>query len=231
VWVALDEASAKEPPEVTVERRPKALAVMTLVAVIATGLALFNLFRLTRSSAPRSRPVTITEISLPSDTELALFRASAVAISPDSRHVAYVAQRGETSELYLRALDEMEAKLVDKGEGAVMPFFSPGGEWLGFLSGGELMKRELMKVSVSGGAAVPIAVAGTNGRGASWAPDGNIVFAGSAAGLLRVSANGGEVEVVRSHDRERREKHSRFPQVLPGGRAVLFTLATADTES
>ena len=227
-WVALDEASAEEPPERIVGRRPKTLAVMTLVVVMATGLALFSLFRLTRSSAPPSRPMTITEISLPPGTELRRGGSSAVAISPDGRHVAYVAKRGETRELYLRALDQMEARTVDKGEEAGMPFFSPDGEWLGFYSGAE---RQLMKVSVSGGAAVTITEM-RGPRGASWGPDGNIVVNPfQRGGLSRVSANGGEVEVLTSPDRERLEKGHRFPELLPGGEAVLFMIAPANIES
>ena len=210
-WVALDEASAEEPTEVAVERRPKTLAVMTLVAVMASGLALVNLFRLTRSSAPPSRPVTITEISLPPGTELRRGGSSAVAISPDGQHVAYCVKRGETRELYLRALDQMEAKTVDKGEVAGMPFFSPDGEWLGFWSNPE---RKLMKVSVSGGAAVTITeMPGSGGpRGASWGPDGNIVVNPfNNVGLSRVSANGGELEVLTSPTVSASRKDTAFP--------------------
>ena len=227
-WVALENASTEEPTGVTVERRPKTAAVMTLVAVIATGLALFSLYLLTRSSTPPPRPVTITEISLPPGTELAGTRSSSVAISPDGRLVAYVAWRGETTELYLRALDQIDARLVDKGRGARMPFFSPNGEWLGFHS---LPEEKLMKVSVSGGAAVTIAGMG-EARGASWGSDESIVVNSRLlGGLSRVSANGGELEVLNSPDRERFEKSFRFPELLPGGEAVLFTMAPADVES
>jgi len=69
-------------------------------------------------------------------------------------------------------------------------------------------------------------------RGANWGPEGSIVFNPSNNhGLSRVSANGGEVEVLTSPDRERLEKSYRFPELLPGGEAVLFTLMRADLET
>lgn len=203
---------------------------MTLVAAIATGLALLGLYLLTRSSATPPRPVTITEISPPPGTELA---RGDVAISPDGRLVAYRAQRGETTELYLRALDQVDAQPVDKGRGAIMPFFSPDGKWLGFYSLPEgLFNGKLMKVSVSGGAAVEIGEMDERPRGASWGPDETIVLnAGFGRGLSRVSAQGGEAALLASPDPERFEKEYRFPEILPGGEAVLFTVRPSDMES
>ncbi|GEM_PF-4775568 len=53
-----------------------------------------------------------------------------------------------------------------------MPFFSPDSRWLGFPA-----DRKLMKVSISGGAPIPLAEGkGLNIRGASWGADGYIVF-------------------------------------------------------
>ena len=63
-------------------------------------------------------------------------------------------------------------------------------------------------------------------RGASWGPDDTIVFATSdpAKGLLRVSAGGGEAEVLTTPDAQKGELDHYWPEVLPGGRAVLFTI-------
>ena len=107
-----------------------------------------------------------------------------------------------------------------------MPFFSPDGQWLGFLEEGQLKK-----VAVSGGAPVTIATVGA-ARGASWGSDGTIVFAQeSTFGLSRVSAEGGALEILTLPSRERREKAHRLPEILPGGSAVVFTLASADIVS
>ena len=91
-------------------------------------------------------------------------------------------------------------------------FFSPDSQWVGFFADGELRK-----VPVAGGAAQTVAPVG--GIGGSWGPDETIIFAGF--GLFRVSANGGEPEVLTPL--EEGEVAHASPQLLPGGQAVLFT--------
>ena len=68
-------------------------------------------------------------------------------------------------------MDSLEAKPIPGTEGAVNPFFSPDGQWLGFFAGGKLKK-----VSVSGGAALTLGDAAIP-RGASWGSQGMIAFA------------------------------------------------------
>src|SRR6202035_4863074 len=101
----------------------------------------------------------------------------ALAISPDGGHLAYVATQGGTQQLYLRAMDNLEARPVQGTEGASEPFFSPDGDWLGFFADGKLKK-----VSMSGGAAVTVGDGGVSPRGASWGSQGMIAFAPTNAG-------------------------------------------------
>ena len=113
------------------------------------ALAVWNL---KPAPAPAPQPVTRTVITLPPGQQLAgLDNGPAVALSPDGTHLAYVARQGGTQQLYLRAMDSLEAKPIPGTEGAVNPFFSPDGQWLGFFAGGKLKK-----VSVSGGAALTL---------------------------------------------------------------------------
>jgi serine/threonine-protein kinase len=98
------------------------------------------------------------------------------------------------------------------------PFFSPDGQWLGFVTAGEMRK-----VPVTGGTPLTICKV-TRSRGATWTPDGTIVFAPNpSSGLFRVSANGGEPQPLTTLDRGKKEATHRWPQALPGGKAVLFT--------
>jgi serine/threonine-protein kinase len=62
-----------------------------------------------------------------------------------------------------------------------------------------------------------------NGRGGAWAEDGTIVLSPSPArtSLFRVSSDGGKPEPVTSLVEG--EATHRWPQVLPGGVAVLYT--------
>ena len=208
------------------ERRASRLTTIAVVAIIAAmiaiGVALWSLM-----GSGDAAPKTVTRFAIPiaPDAELALGTRPAVAISPDGRHVAYVARWTESTKLYLRALNRMEAKPLAGTEGARMPFFSPDGQWLGFHAAGKLMR-----ISLTGGAPLTMAEV-VDPRGASWGPDGTIVFSSTAVGgLSRASVEGGMPEVLTTPDRGRREKTHRFPEVLPGGKAVLFTLGTGDIE-
>ncbi|MCH8855527.1 MAG: PD40 domain-containing protein, partial [Proteobacteria bacterium] len=106
-------------------------------------------------------------------------------------------------------------------EGGFGPFFSPDGKWIGFFR-----ERRLFKVSLRGGA--PVTLAGTvPGRvaGASWGPDGTIVFArGSRAALWAVPADGGSPEQIASPNLENGEYGYLWPEILPDADTVIFSL-------
>jgi len=131
----------------TLGRRALILSLgIFLLGVVVASLATWNL----KPLPPQA--VTRTVINLPPGQQLAgLDSGPSVALSPDGTHLAYVATQGTTQQLYLRAMDNVEAKPMPDTEGAINPFFSPDGQWLGFFAGGKLKK-----VSVSGGAAVTV---------------------------------------------------------------------------
>ena len=139
-----------------------------------------------------------------------------VAFSTDGRRIVYIA--GGTR-LYVRALDQLEPTLL--AETARSLFLSPDDQWVGFVG-----EATLMKVAVTGGPAVRIGGAAGSARGATWGPDETIVFAtgSNSTGLARISAGGGEAEVLTTPDSEKGEVDHLFPEFLPGGRAVLFTI-------
>ena len=138
-----------------------------------------------------------------------------MALSPDGSQLAYVVNRGGTRQLYLRAMGSLEAKAIPGTEGAVNPFFSPDGQWLGFWAGGKIKK-----VSVTGGAALSLADA-VDARGASWGSQGTIVFAPTPASVLvHVPGEGGDPQPLTRMAQG--ECSHRDPEYLPGGKAVLF---------
>jgi serine/threonine protein kinase/Tol biopolymer transport system component len=143
-----------------------------------------------------------------------------LAISPDGSMLAFVAERDRVEQLYLRRLGLLRATSLVTGQ-VSDPFFSPDGQWIGFFS---LADRKLKKIPVAGGSAVAICDIRSNyPRGASWGDDGSIVFNPGAEAwtpLLRVSSAGGKPEPV-SILSEGEVSH-RWPQVLPGARAMLF---------
>ena len=198
---------------------------IALLASIATAVV-FWLF--TPPTAPAQKPVTRSVIRLQTGDELAISRyRPTIAISPDGRHIAYVASRGDSSQLYLKAMDELEGEPIAGTEGAQTPFFSPDSQWLGFWADGNLVK-----VSTRGGPPTTIAAMGAVPRAAGWRPDGRIVLTlGAGSGISQISDDGGEPKVLTTPDREQGEKTHRFSEILPGGKAVLFTLGTGGIDS
>ena len=143
-----------------------------------------------------------------------------LAISANGRQIAYSTSAG----LYVRSLGELDSKLIAGAskESVMYPFFSPDGRWIGYWSPSD---GQLKKVAVGGGA--PIVVCNTSGSfgGASWDSDSSIVFSDlGGGGVMRVSADGGTPEylVRRKPKWEFSGESFVYPQLLPGGKAVLF---------
>jgi serine/threonine-protein kinase len=204
-------------------QRPTAIALMVLAgAALAAGVAW--------NAAPRPGGDSPTvRFSFGIQTNHGLMTGWAirrVAISPDGSTIAYLADSQETSadgirQLYLRGMDESEGTPIPGTEDAADPFFSPDGEWVGFLASGELQR-----VSVNGGAPLSICKAAQM-FGASWAPDDSIIFGGGVgSGLMRVPMAGGPPEPLTSPDPEKGEILHGTPEVLPDGETVLFTIGT-----
>jgi Tol biopolymer transport system component len=141
-----------------------------------------------------------------------------LAISPDGSHIVYVGDN--RSQLFVRVLDALEPVAIYKGS-IRGPFVSPDGQWVGFADG---ESSELRRVAMSGGPAVTIARLDGSARGAVWAPDDTILFATSATTGLQRVAVGGTPEVLTRPDRGQGKADHLWPEMLPGGRAVLFTI-------
>jgi serine/threonine-protein kinase len=197
---------------------------MTFLVGIAVGMAIWSLGR---SEDAKDERVVRTEIAIDVAPGLTLTRQNpSVAISPDGRHIAFVAGPSGPQQLFIRSLDEPDTRLVRNSSGAQMPFFSPDGAWVGFRS-----NLGLVRTAVSGGVVLPLGVAGEI-RGASWGADGWIVYNRRFnSGLSRIRAEGAEPEILTTPDLSIREKTHRLPEVLPGGKAVLFTVGTVDIQS
>ena len=174
-----------------------------------------------QSAAP-SAPVRL-ETAIGADASIVNLSAS-LAVSGDGSTLAFAAQnRQGAQELYVRRLDELRATPLAGTAGARNPFLSPDGQWIGFFADGKVKK-----IAVTGGAAVTLADAADD-RGGAWAEDGSIIFqpATAGSGLLRVSSAGGTTAVLT--DLEAGQFTHRWPQVLPGGNAIMYTAHTSVT--
>jgi serine/threonine-protein kinase len=147
-----------------------------------------------------------------------------LAVAPDGQTIAYRARHDGTARVYLRRLAELTATPVPGTEGATGLFFSPDGQWLGFDSDG-VLKR----VSLAGGPPVVIGPA-PGGVTATWAAGDVLVFATNTGRTLqRMPIGGGAATPLTTLDAARGDTLHLLPQALPGGQAVLFTIAAGAT--
>jgi|HubBroStandDraft_4_1064222.scaffolds.fasta_scaffold02286_2 Tol biopolymer transport system component len=193
---------------------PVAAGVLALI-VIALGIGF-----VLRAPKPQLPMHLSAEIGV--DASLFTGFGSSVILSPDGKRLALVASGTDQKQrIYVRSLDQLQATVLSGTENASDPFFSPDGQWLGFFGDGKLKK-----ISVQGGEAVTLGDA-SNDRGGSWGEDGTIVFApNTRVALSKVSSAGGTSQPLTTFDKQAGEVTQRWPQVLPGGKAVLFTSST-----
>ena len=213
--LAVGEDSFKTAP--AAERSPKqwiAWGVAALSVLIGATLALWSpLFHTTLLDPPSLKRFTI---DLPTPYVHSRFAAGSlrVALSPNGRHLVYVGRHPQGQAIYHREMGRVDVLPLPGTEGADRLFFSPDGQWVGFYADGKMKK-----VSLSGGR--PRIICDVEAYlGASWGPDGNIIF-GSSSGLLRVSAAGGIPKALTTPDSE--VAHI-LPEILPSGKAVLFDI-------
>jgi serine/threonine-protein kinase len=201
-------------------KRPLAsiAAAATIAGAAVAALATWAVMR----PAPRQpEPTTRFTIVPPVSQPLAIRGADRdLAISPDGRLLAYRAgpSGAVPAQLMIRALDQLESRPVPGASDARGPFFSPDSKWIAFFSG-----AELKKVAVNGGPAMTLCHIPGVPRGGTWLADNTIVFATiSGAGLQRVPAGGGDPAALTTLDQK--EAQHLFPDGLPDGRGVLFTI-------
>ncbi len=204
----------------TVERRERLVWVsaLVLVTLLAAGATAWM-----RPRAPAASPrLARFTIMLPSGNRFSS-AARLMALSPDGTAIAYTANQ----RLYLRAIDQLEAVPVHGTEntgtgGGASPFFSPDGQWIGFWQTGQLKK-----ISIAGSAPLVLCPAGPP-LGVSWTADNTILYGQGPAGIWRVSGDGGHPENLVKVDAG---EIASGPQMLPGGRGILFTLTRTDPPS
>jgi serine/threonine-protein kinase len=207
---------------------PFARGLVFATAIAGLALGVVGMWTISSRVAPETAaPARVArfDISLPSDTVLSPTQNAQVAISPDGSRIVYAGVRAGQRQFYMRRVDELGARPIDGTEGGNFAFFAPDGQWLGFGHGG---RRALLKLALSGGAPVQVAPIDA-AQGATWGPDGTIIYAD--INLWKVPASGGTPTVLLRPDTDRGERSYRGPRFLPGGRAVLFTMSTLDVES
>ena len=221
-----DVASATAPGSAaTIALRPprwRRMALLSGTWLVGVAMAASAVWFAVRSTAPPPR-VSRLLITPPSAAALAVDRPG-LTLTPDGTRVVYAG--ANNTALFVRALDQLNATSLTGLGVPYGPFVSPDGEWIGFFDGVTALK----KVALTGGPAVTLGRPDGTGFGASWGPDGTIIFATNVrtTGLQRIADAGGEPTVLTRPNRAGSEDDHLWPEILPGGQAVLFTI-TATT--
>jgi serine/threonine protein kinase/Tol biopolymer transport system component len=190
------------------------LAWVSAVVLLIATLSILRIVYFRKISEPRQ--VTRFEYTLPEDQQFSsILGEPLLAVSPDGRQFAYNTNKG----LFVRSLDKWDAqRIVEANENPSNPFFSPDGQWVGYRS---VVENKLKKVSVKGGGPIALCDVGTF-SGAFWGADDTIICGEyGKATMMRVSANGGNPEVLFKGD----ATYYYHPQLLPDGKSLLFTLS------
>jgi eukaryotic-like serine/threonine-protein kinase len=193
-------------------------SALLMIAGAFVGFAGWRLARSRESSAPAV--LTRFAVQPPAATVIDAFD-----ISPDGTALTYVGRSRTAIRLFLRRLDQFGDSPISGTDGASSPLFSPDGRWVAFFSG-----RRLLKVNVQTTAA-PILLSENIDRwlnGATWLADGTIIFSRPNHGLQRVSAEGGDPLAVTSLSPTPPDVDHHSPTLLPGGKALLFTVHAHD---
>ncbi len=232
--IALDdlkEGRSDESAPATIAERPSRFGrerLAWIVAVVALMAAVGGLTAL-RPSAPVA-PLIQSTILPPDGWDFA--PASPFAVSPDGSMVAFVAVARPENEtvspgsnsVWIRDLDQAEARQLAESNGDAYPFWSPDGRWLGFYGGGKLNKIE-----ARGGPVIALCDA-TDGRGGSWSTTGMIIFQrGWSEALTQIPARGGTPEPLTTLNKEHSHLAHRWPHFLPDGRHFLFYAVSTTT--
>jgi Protein kinase domain/WD40-like Beta Propeller Repeat len=200
----------------TAPARPRltfASALMLLIGVAAAGTAVWMM--------PRPASMPVTRFVMPVTGGVT---GRGLTITPDGTRIIH---RG-ANQLMVRHFDRLESTVLGSFVAPNDVFLSPDGQWVGFVDG--TGTSPIKKVAISGGPTITLTTTDSASQGATWAEDGTIVYATTllATGLQRVSSEGGVSTVLTRPDRNRGEADHLWPQFLPGGQFLLFTI-TATT--
>ena len=200
--------------DATVARRGAPWWALGVTAVMILALSVF----LWRPTRPLDLPMERLSVDLGPDAVEGL--PYTTAISPDGTRIVYqVHSEGGGTALATRLLNQSKATILPGTDNATQPFFSPDGQWIGFVA-----DQKLKRMSVEGGAAVTLCDA-QNMRGATWSTDGNIYATIRLRSLFRVPEAGGTPQPLTTltESSEHGQHSHRWPQILPGQAALLVS--------
>jgi serine/threonine protein kinase len=203
---------------------PRLIKSRELIAWIVAGIAILaalTAFAMKYFPTPVDKRVLKLSILPQQKTDMGMTGATPMAISPEGRRLAFIANSSGKDLVWVRPLDSLSAQALAGTDGVFSPsniFWSPESRSIGFFAGGKLKK-----IDASGGPPQTLCDA-PDGRGGTWNSEGVILFNPSASNqpIFRVSAAGGNPTPVTSLDTAQYETSHRWPYFLPDGRHFIF---------
>jgi Tol biopolymer transport system component len=213
-WIAEGGSRVGLPAVVVGRRRVRERAAWTafaLASLAAVGLGIAWARR-----APVPPPLVRFTVPMPEEVSA----VGTPAVSPDGRLIAFdVDERGGRQRIWVRSLDQLEARPLAGTEGALRPIWSPDSRFVAFVAGGKLRK-----VDISGGPPQTICDAPTGADG-SWSSEGVILFDGRGPDpIWRVPATGGVAKPEVEVEPAKGVTGAGWPEFLPDGRHFLYVV-------
>ena len=210
-----DRADAGQRPGGRLESPPHKSLAWIAAAVLAAVAAIAGVgwWRATRPA--ELKPLVRLDVDLGGDVSPGPNPGINAIISPDGTRLVYVSQ----GRLFTRRMDQPKAVELAGTEAAVSPFFSPDGQWVAFFATQEqARKRFRWKAARPSRCALPVPASS-----GSWGEDGNIIA--TLAVNVPLSPDSLRRGTGRAPVTEfgQGEATHRWPQILPGGKAVMFT--------
>ena len=219
-WIAEGGSASGIPAPAAARRSGRKMLAASLAGFVIGGALAAVAVRAFLMPAPAPRQPWRFELLTDAATPLLSAPWSPLALSPDGRMIAAALSEAGSWRLYLHRFEKAGWTPIAGTEAATAPVFSPDGRWIAFQAGGKIRKAP-----VSGGNALIVCEGGTS-YGITWGADNTIWF-GTSQGIVRVPATGGKPEIAVPV--ESGELSLRRPQILPGGKAMIFAALTTGT--
>ncbi len=210
-------ASSRGLSDPTTEKKSYARNIWPALAGMLALALVVSLWSPWRNGVSSPIPPTRFSLDLPPTAPLANTH-NALALSPDGKNLAYV--DGNSFQLYLRKMDQIDAAPISGTTNVGHASFSPDGQWIAFIRD----NLQLMKISIFGGAAEKICDFDGGVFGISWGSDNFIYYGIINTGIYRIAANGGTPEAVTTLDTASGEVSHRYPQLFPDGKTLIYTV-------
>jgi len=203
--------------------RPAAITRRTAISALSgagVGAAATGVFVNSRYRGAVPRKLTQFVIIPPESGTFPTSFNKRIAISPDGTRIAFGAEA-----LYMRSFGELESKRIKEAPTGGAAWFSPDSRWIGLILPGNI--QAICRLALSGGA--PVTLCSSDGfSGGTWGDNGNIYFVDLSRGLMSIPGAGGQPKEVAKPDFSKGEREYKYPCALPGGKAILMTVSTAD---